>query len=79
MAVMPVYATKLAKKIRKDILDGEIAARPYELDGNTPCTYCPYKPVCRFDMRLPGYQYRRIENDTDAGIIEKMKEAIDER
>ena len=79
MAVMPVYATKLAKKIRKDILDGEIAAYPYELDGNTPCTYCPYKPVCRFDMRLPGYQYRRIENDTDAGIIKKMKEAIDER
>jgi ATP-dependent helicase/nuclease subunit B len=38
-----------------DILDGRIDANPYLQNGYTPCTYCDYKSVCRFDRAVNCY------------------------
>lgn len=60
-------------------MQGEIAVNPYELDGRTPCGYCPYQSVCGFDLRIDGFEYRRLPKfDQAAKIIEKMDEKMDE-
>ncbi len=32
------------------LLDGVIDVDPYRLRDKTPCTFCPYQPVCRFEV-----------------------------
>ena len=58
----------------KQIFAGDVGIHPYKLDDRTGCDYCPYKAVCGFDTRLPGYQYKRLETfDDSATIWDKMK------
>ena len=48
-------------RLAEDILEGRTDANPAELDARTTfCTHCPYKDVCGFDRRLPGYEWRRL-------------------
>ena len=37
------------------ISSGEITAFPYRLGNYSPCSYCEYKPVCRFDWQINSY------------------------
>jgi len=39
----------------KEILSGEIDIKPYRLGGQSPCSYCEYKSVCRFDWQINDY------------------------
>ena len=50
---------RLICQMAQEILDGKIDADPVDLgNGNTACTYCPYRNACGFDQRIPGYRYR---------------------
>ncbi len=40
------------------VLDGDAAAEPLKNKNDTACTYCPYREVCGFDLKTPGYHYR---------------------
>jgi ATP-dependent helicase/nuclease subunit B len=37
------------------ILSGSIDVRPYRLSGKSPCSYCKYLSVCRFDWQINDY------------------------
>ncbi len=51
-------------QIAAEILGGNVTANPIILDSNRDsCQYCPYKESCGFDPRIPGYEYRRLENE----------------
>lgn len=39
------------------ITDGDVQIAPYRLGLETACTFCPYKPVCRFEEALDGNAY----------------------
>lgn len=55
------------------IMDGVIDIHPY-LDGtNRPCRYCPYKPVCRFDILLEGNTYRIIKREGEDTIWNRLQ------
>ncbi len=57
--------------LSSDILKGRVDANPVELDSrSTFCTYCPYQDSCGFDKRLPGYEYRTLQN---ADIAERSE------
>ena len=48
------------------ILNGDKKALPVIYDDKkNACTYCPYRDVCGFDPRLPGYRRRKIGESTD--------------
>lgn len=49
------------ESIGNRILDGDVSINPYERKGRTGCDYCPYISICGFDRKVPGYEYRRLD------------------
>ncbi len=50
----------IIKEIGKQIFKGNIDIKPYYIKGQTPCEYCTYKPICRFDVKQKNNTYRFI-------------------
>jgi len=42
-------------RLAEKILSGKIDIRPYRLSGSSPCSYCKYKSLCRFDWQINDY------------------------
>jgi ATP-dependent helicase/nuclease subunit B len=57
------YAGEKARETLKSILDGQARPRPYRFKsgGVSACTYCDYKGVCGFDVRLSGCTFRNLK------------------
>ena len=51
---------KVTEDICKNILEGKIDIRPKKANKKTPCTYCDYKGICRFDLSFKGCKYEEI-------------------
>jgi len=49
------FAEKNIIVLAGQILSGEIDIRPYRLSGKSPCSYCKYNSVCRFDWQINDY------------------------
>ncbi|MBQ4307171.1 MAG: PD-(D/E)XK nuclease family protein [Lachnospiraceae bacterium] len=43
------------KALGSAVLSGETARNPVKSGQDDSCTYCPFRDVCGFDPRLPGY------------------------
>ena len=54
------YVAEVLKTTGQEIMSGNVAIKPYRFKGTTPCRYCPYHPVCRFDAGQPGENYRHL-------------------
>lgn len=77
---MSKYVNERIVKAGRAILDGDAAASPYQLDQKTGCDYCPYHTVCGFDIRIPGFSYRKLEKfDSAEEILEKIKKNTSEK
>lgn len=52
---------KLISELAEDLVSGDIEIRPKRnrIGGKdeTPCTYCPYRSICRFDLNFRGCSY----------------------
>lgn len=61
------------REIAVRIDSGDIAVRPILLGQASPCRYCPYHAVCRFDAQLPdnGYDVVTIRKED---LLEKLDE-----
>jgi ATP-dependent helicase/DNAse subunit B len=42
-------SAELIREIGERVYQGDIAIKPYKHGTQTPCTWCDYQPVCRFD------------------------------
>lgn len=66
----------LAKERIEDIAtamaDGKIAIEPVLLGQFTPCQYCPYHGVCRFDAHLPQNSYDVVGKTDAAALVQKL-------
>lgn len=71
--VLQNYIYKTIRQISKEILSGNIALKPYNKNGKTPCEYCSYKAICGFNPRLCGNSYNYVEKKSKDDIIRKMK------
>ena len=58
------FAGVKAKDTLKSILKGQAQPSPYRFKrgGVSACTYCDYKSVCAFDVRLNGCAYRNLKS-----------------
>lgn len=70
---MQKYINRLIKQISKEILSGKIDIKPcYDMKTkNTPCSYCAYKSICKFNTNENEYEY--ISNLPKNECIEKME------
>lgn len=65
-----------AIELCEEIYSGNVDIKPYRLGSESPCTYCKYKSICRFDVNLEGSSYKNIPKCTTKNreeFIEKMK------
>lgn len=76
--VLIQYLELLLEKTGKDILDGNIEAKPvkHEKDKSTPCTYCKYQVICGFDAKLEGFNYKLVENGEEADYMERINNEV---
>ena len=66
MQLISSYVDAKIRSIGREILDGKIAANPYEKGNEEACTYCAYKKVCGFDGSIPGYEKSCLLYTSDA-------------
>jgi len=62
------------KELGEAIQSGEIGIRPYRQGTKRPCRYCEYKPVCGFDILIPGNEYRSVRDFKDDEFWEIVKD-----
>lgn len=66
------YADYKVKELGRDLLLGEMAARPM---SEKSCEYCVYREICGFDCRIAGYEYKEDQDFTE---LESKKPTEDE-
>ena len=66
-AAISSYVSGKIKEFGKNILDGDIKINPYETDkgAKSPCTYCEYRSICRYDEKVEGFSKRRLDISED--------------
>lgn len=75
--VVSAYVDTKIRQIGREILDGKIAANPYEKGNEEACTYCAYKKVCGFDGSIPGYEKRQLEDLDKQTLMQRMQETTE--
>ena len=63
-------------ELAQQILSGRLDIRPYRLGTDSPCGYCEYKPLCRFDWQINEYNF--LEPLGKLQVLEEIK-ATDDR
>ncbi|MCD4831715.1 MAG: exodeoxyribonuclease V subunit gamma [Anaerohalosphaeraceae bacterium] len=67
-----VLAESKIKSIAEQIFSGNISARPYRHSSQSPCGYCDYKSLCRFDWQIN--QYRDIPSVKKSTLLSEQKQ-----
>lgn len=62
-------------RLSKEILSGRIEVKPYRLNQNSPCGFCKYKPLCRFDWQINDYNF--LEPLGKLKVLEKINDNND--
>ena len=66
------HTERCIKKLVTDLTAGTIAITPYRIGTNTPCTWCDYRPLCRFDWQINNYNH--LESIGKERALERMKD-----
>lgn len=69
------YIENKVKDICENIYSGNIEIKPFKKGLKTPCEYCDYGGVCRFDEKIYGNEYRKIKKYEEP--IKKMREVVE--
>jgi ATP-dependent helicase/nuclease subunit B len=69
-AVLRFTGKKIAE-LAEQIVSGRIDVRPYRLGGESPCRWCKYKSVCRFDWQVNEYNF--LESLGKAEVLERIR------
>lgn len=59
------HLTGVFAKTGEAILNGRVEIAPYRRKNQAACTFCPFKPVCQFDLLLPENGFRLLK---EAGL-----------
>ena len=67
--VLRFTETKILQ-LAEEIVSGKIDVRPYRINTESPCRYCKYKSVCRFDWQINDYNL--LESLNKLRVLEKI-------
>jgi ATP-dependent helicase/nuclease subunit B len=75
-ALKPVDFEKVLKftenkiaRLAEEIISGKIDITPYRLNQKSPCSFCDYVSVCRFDWQINDYNV--LESPGKLEVLEK--------
>ena len=79
-ARISAYVHHVIEDLGRRMLSGEISVNPYEMKGNTACTWCGYRSICGFDERMNGCSYRKLRQlKTDDEIFTAMETVMEKK
>lgn len=68
------YVERVVEEAGKKILAGNFAISPYRTGSKkTPCQYCDYRPLCRFDASHGGNRYRLLQTLKEEDAMEVIR------
>lgn len=70
--VLKEYVNHSIVEAGNDIYKGNVKISPFVDGQNSSCEYCPYKAVCGFDIKIPGYEERKGEKLDKKEIFGQM-------
>jgi ATP-dependent helicase/DNAse subunit B len=68
------FTEKKIIQLSEGILSGRIEVKPYRLNQKSPCSFCKYKPVCRFDWQIN--EYNLLESLDKTSVLEKLDSCL---
>ncbi|MCL2576018.1 MAG: exodeoxyribonuclease V subunit gamma [Defluviitaleaceae bacterium] len=71
-AVLMQHVMDVAKKTGEDIITGNIDIMPYKHGKNTPCGFCNYRSICKFDAADAG-SYRNLKEMKKDEVLSNTK------
>lgn len=66
------HVRKTLREICEEIVKGNIKNQPTKCGGKTPCAYCDYKVICRFDRNL-GNEIKYLKEMKKEEVWEQLK------
>ena len=66
------HLRRIVSDLCKEMAEGRIDIRPYNKQDFSPCQYCGYKSVCRFDPQKRGNSYDNLSKMKDDEIWEAI-------
>ncbi len=70
------YVRMIMDEAARQMLAGKIDITPYRMKDRTGCDYCPYKAVCGFEEKFPGYRYNEEEDIPDDEAMEQIRKKL---
>lgn len=67
------YIRHLIIQAGLEMTAGEIYLNPFEKQGISACTYCPFLSVCQFDPSLGHNQYRRLQSMKEEELLKAIQ------
>ena len=71
--VLREYVNHNIVKAGNDIYKGNVQVSPFVEGQVSSCDYCPYKAVCGFDVKTPGFEERKPRKIDKKDIFERME------
>lgn len=72
------FVAKKTSDMEKEIVSGSAKIEPKETAGRDSCRFCPYRSICCFDVRIPGFRKKQIGSSDLPKTLAKMKEYLEE-
>ena len=69
---LKMYVRGKVKEDGREILSGNTSVLPYKQGSRTACDYCPYHGVCGFDLKVPGYRFKRFASMKPGQVWEEI-------
>ena len=68
------YTEQRIKKLIEELSAGCISITPFRIGTSSPCTWCDYRALCRFDWQINGYNI--LDNIGKEETLERMKDCL---
>ena len=70
LSALMAHVGRRMGELADQLLDGNIEVRPYRLRRQTPCSWCPYRPVCRYEIETQPP--RVLESFERADVLQRI-------
>ena len=68
------HVRQLIQQIGTQITEGQVSVEPYRMGVKAACTFCNYKPICKFDPLFEGNGYRNLQLKSRGQVWASLEE-----